>query len=41
MRILITGKSADFRKALSEHLREGLAAAVLAAQKTEIGRAHV
>ena len=34
MRILITGKSADFRKALSEHLREGLAAAVLAAQKT-------
>ena len=33
MRILIVDENADFRKALSEYLREGLAAAALAAQK--------
>ena len=33
MRILIVDENADFRAVLSEYLREGLAAAVLAAQK--------
>lgn len=33
MRILIVDENADFRSVLSEYLREGLAAAVLAAQK--------
>ena len=34
MRILIVDENADFRAVLSEYLREGLAAAVLAAQKS-------
>ena len=34
MRILIVDENADFRRVLSEYLREGLAAAALAAQKS-------